>query len=229
MREHDDLIPMWDGRQYARSRIDEHWQQTAEYALEHLELKERVEHDSRLIRTHYKRALLLGAGVCLLLVICPAVAMEGASVPRLLIGLAVGAVGYGLAGGMAVLVQVPFARKALPITLCVRDGVLQVETPDTMRSVPLRDVQWELGSPYYGNILLFASGRKAIVITFPPEGGRFTATRLRVTCGLTDEMREHWTALLTLSRVPQRLNRKSRPRRVRGQLRTSDGMPPNPN
>jgi len=204
MTESDDLIPMWDGHQYARSRIDKRWQQTAEYALKHLELKERVEFNSRLVWTHYRRSLLLGAGLFLLLVICPAVVMEGASMTRLLIGLALTAVSMGLVGGMVVLSQVPFAREALPITLCVRDGVLRVETPDTMRSVPLRDVQWEVGSPYYGNILLFLCGKKAIVFTFPPEGGRFTATRLRVTCGLTDEMREHWTALLTLSGVAQR-------------------------
>jgi len=207
METQEDLVRLWDGRDYERARLDEEWPGLADYAAEHPQLQEAIPYEPGLIMRYHVRSMVLFAFLPVYLFLALVVVVEYPKDERLA-GLAF-APFYAafLVAGECVcfaIVGIPTTSRVLPVTIMAENGVVHFANPRESRTAELSELQWYVGPIYYYGRWRWPYPRKrAIQLIFPATSadGRKLRRRAAV-CGLTDEIELYWEAFLTLAEVP---------------------------
>jgi len=201
-------ITFWDGKTYSRARLEREWPGLADYVVNHQTLAEVVQFDREgVVRRHFRLTYVVTAvigvfleiGVFFGFPISELLAATGAVLFFMLLFFGFYIVMFYIAG-------LTTMKGAFPKVTAVKDGIVHVNDPERSLTAELAHLRWYRGyeSEAVNGTQSWYFHRPAIILLFPTTG-RSRAERLaaKVACGITQEMRFYWEALLTLAEVPQ--------------------------
>jgi hypothetical protein len=207
-----DVVRLWDGCTYCEQCVKSASEPLLAYAKSHETLEETAPFDRA---AHWKRGLRMEAILFAIFVVpFAAYGIQQDGWRGLGMGVAVAGLIVALQGALQVPMFVWVGNISRP-KVSVKDGSIslrRITNGSPMHILALSGVRWRFGTSKQDSGLrnTFVPRQPVIILSVRRQLGVFRITSARFACGWTPEMREIWTAFLTLAGVPAESWRKDR-------------------